>query len=123
MNSEASHLVTLNTINGSIQITQNSIEEYRRLRREGKVDDVSQNEDVRSRMLQLYNSARTIISDIESSIDNPYSAEGFYKIFAAGFLATSYLWKGVNEFKHPKSVRTNPVSGGVKVVDEEGIIL
>ena len=81
---------------------------------------MSQNEDVRSRMLELYNSARTIISDIESSIDNPYSAEGFYKIFAAGFLATPYLWKGVDEFKHPKSMRTKPVSGGVKVVDEDG---
>lgn len=118
--SEASHLATPDIINESIQITQNSIKEYRRLRREGKVDDMSQNEDVRSRMLELYNSARTIISAIESSIDNPYSAEGFYKIFAAGFLATPYLWKGVDEFKHPKSMRTKPVSGGVKVVDEDG---
>ena len=36
-------------------------------------------------MIELIDSAKIIIDGIEKYVDNPYSAEGFYKIFAAGF--------------------------------------
>lgn len=121
--SEASHLATPDIINESIQITQHSIEKYRELRRNGSVDDMSQNEDVKERMLELFNSAKIMISAIEASIDNPYSPEGFYKIFSAGFLPVPYLWGEVDEFKNAKNWKTKPIKGGVRVVDENGNLM
>ena len=81
--SEASHLATPEIINESIQITQQSIKKYRQLRRSGNIDDMSKNADIDERMNELVDSAKVIIKAIESSIDNPYSPEGFYKIYAA----------------------------------------
>ncbi len=118
--SEASHLATPDVINESIQITQHALSTYRKLRREGKVDDMSHNAEVTERMNDLVQSARTIIQTIEKSIDNPYSAEGFYKLFAAGFLPVPYLWGEVDEFRHARNWTTQPVKGGVKVVDDKG---
>lgn len=121
--SEASHLATPDIINESIKITQYSLQEYRRLRKEGKIEDMSRNEDVYERMIELIDSAKIIIDGIEKYVDNPYSAEGFYKIFAAGFLPVPYLWGEVDEFKYAKGLKTRPVRGSVKVVDEEGNIM
>lgn len=118
--SEASHLATPEIINESIQITQQSIKKYRQLRRSGNIDDMSKNADIDERMNELVDSAKVIIKAIESSIDNPYSPEGFYKIYAAGFLPTPYLWGEVDEFRHATELRTKPVRGGLKVVDKDG---
>lgn len=116
--SEASHLATPDIINESIQITQHSLMNYRELRRTRKVEDMSISRDVQERALILVNSAKTIIAAIEESIENPYSAEGFYKIFAAGFLPVPYLWGEAEEFKHAKDWKTKPVKGSIKIIDE-----
>lgn len=121
--SEASHLATPDIINESIKITQYSLQKYRKLRKIGEVEDMSKNREVQERMLELLDSAKTIISGIESNISNPYSAEGFYKIFSAGFLPVPYLWDRRNEFKYAKFWKTKPVKGGVKIVDDNGTIV
>lgn len=106
--SEALHLATPDIINDSIKITQYSLLKYRELRRSGKIEDMSKNEGVNVRMYELMDSARTVISAIESHIVNPYSAEGFYKIFTAGFLPVPYLWSDDDEFKKAKALKTKP---------------
>lgn len=121
--SEASHLATPEIINESIQITQYSLQKYREMRQQGKIEDMSKNSDVNERTTELYQSAIKVISAIEESINNPYSPEGFYKIFAAGFLPVPYLWGEVEEFKHAKNWRTKPVRGSVKVVDENNKVM
>lgn len=121
--SEASHLATPDVINESIKITQYSLQKYRELRSKGKIEDMSKNRDVEERMLELLDSAKTIISGIESHVENPYSAEGFYKIFAAGFLPVPYLWGELDEFKYAKSWKTKPIKGSVKIVDENNKIV
>lgn len=121
--SEASHLATPDVINESIKITQYSLQKYRELRRKGKIEDMGKNIDVQERMLELMDSARTIISGIERIIENPYSPEGFYKIFAAGFLPVPYLWGEVDEFKYAKAWKTKPVKGSVKIVDENNRVI
>jgi hypothetical protein len=121
--SEASHLATPDIINESIQITQYSLQKYREMRKQGKIEDMAKNIDVNDRTTELYQSAIKVISAIEESIDNPYSPEGFYKIFAAGFLPVPYLWGEVEEFKHAKNWRTKPVKGSVKVVDEKNNVM
>lgn len=121
--SEAVHLATPEIINESIQITQDSIRKYRELRRSGKIEDMGKNLDVEGRMNELLKSAKIIINAIETSIENPYTPEGFYKIFAAGFLPVPYLWGEIDEFKHAMSWRTKPVMGSVKVVDENNKLI
>lgn len=121
--SEASHLATPEIINESIQITQYSLQKYRETRKQGKIEDMAKNLDVNERSIELYQSAIKVVSAIEDSINDPYSPEGFYKIFAAGFLPVPYLWGEVKEFKHAKNWRTKPVRGSVKVVDENNNVM
>lgn len=121
--SEASHLATPEIINESIQITQYSLQKYREMRKKGKIEDMAKNPDVNERSTELYQSAIKVISAIEDSIDNPYSPEGFYTIFAAGFLPVPYLWGEVEEFKHAKNWRTKPIRGSIKVVDEDNTVM
>ncbi len=119
--SEASHLATPDIINESIQITQYSLQKYRQMRRNDRIEDMSKRQDVKERMLELIDAAKTVISGIESCVSDPYSAQGFYTIFASGFLPVPYLWGEVDEFRYAKYWRTKPVKGGVKVVDENDI--
>ena len=121
--SEAVHLATPEIINESIQITQYALQEYRRLRREGKIEDMSKNEEVAVRKERVLADARTIIAGIEKNIKDPYSPEGFYTIFTAGFLPVPALWGAedkYNEFEYAKAWNTKVVNGSVKVVDGLG---
>lgn len=121
--SEASHLATPDIINESIKITQYSLKKYRELRRNNKIEDMSKNPEVEERMIELIESAKNVIAAIETYIKNPYSADGFYTIFASGFLPTPYLWGEVDEFKHAMAWKTKSVKGSVKVVDENNNIV
>lgn len=121
--SEASHLATPDIINESIKITQHSLNKYREMRRKGKINDMGRNSDVFERSSELYHSAIKIISAIEDNIDNPYSAEGFYKIFASGFMPVPYLWSQVEEFKHAKNWTTKAVKGSVKIIYENNKVM
>ena len=118
--SEANHLANPPIINESVQITQQAIKEYRKLRRAGLVEDMSKNEDVRERTEELLKNVRTLIEAIETHIKDPYSAEGFYTIFAAGFLPTPYIWAERDEFEYAMHWKTKPVHGSVKAMDKEG---
>ena len=79
--------------------------------------------DVDVRSEELCQSAMKIIAAIERNMENPYSSEGFYKIFAAGFLPVPYLWKELEEFKYAKNWRTKPVRGGVRVMNESNTVM
>ncbi|SCZ80203.1 cobalamin-binding protein [Acidaminobacter hydrogenoformans] len=121
--SEASHLATPEIINESIQITQHALRKYRELRKMGKIEDMGKNPDVDERSAALYQASIQVIAAIESSIQNPYSPEGFYIIFAAGFLPVPYLWGETEEFRHAKNWRTKPVRGSMKIVDENNHVM
>jgi len=121
--SEASHLADPPVVNESIQITRYAIEEYRKLRFKGRVDDMGYHPDVVSRTAELVAEARTVIKAIEASIADPYTAEGLYRIFAAGFLPVPYLWELKEEFPNAWRWQTRVIRGAVKVVDERGLPL
>ena len=76
--------------------------------------------DVELRVNKLELDVRYILNAIEAVEPNPYSPEGFYKIFASGFLVTPYLWECRDEFAHAVKWNTDIVDGGVSVVDEKG---
>lgn len=121
--SEAAFLATPAVINESIQITQQALKDYRKLRQQDKIEDMSKNQDVKERTEQLLASATAVITAIETHIHDPYSPEGFYKIFAAGFLPVPYLWRNTEEFRRAKNWQTKPINGGIHLVDENKQIM
>jgi hypothetical protein len=117
---EASHLATPLEINESIQITRKAIDTYRQLRRSGRVADMSRDADVACRTAHLLGESRTVLAAIEQTIPNPYSADGLYRVLAAGYLAAPYLWEERKEFRHAVEWRTAMADGGVAIVDGAG---
>jgi len=70
-------------------------------------------------MGKLIDSAKEIIAGIENYIHDPYSAEGFYKLFIAGFLPVPYLWGNAEEFKYAKAWETKFIKGGIQIVGQD----
>ena len=104
----------------SIQITRHALEEYRRLRASGAVDDMANHPEVVLRTAELLEEARTVIRAIEQCVPSSCSAEGLYRILAGGFLPVPYLWECRDEFRSAVRWHTRLVRGSVKVVDEKG---
>jgi len=121
--SEASHLADPAVVNESIQITRAAIEEYRRLRGRGEVEDMAGHAEARARTDELLEGGRAVLQAIESAIPRPYSAQGLYQVFRAGFLPVPYLWECRDEFRHAVQWQTRVVKGSVKVVDETGRVV
>ncbi|MDD2427322.1 MAG: cobalamin-binding protein [Eubacteriales bacterium] len=116
--SEASHLATPDVIDESIKITLHTLKEYRRAKRRGLIDDMNKNEEATGRERKLYQSSKKLIDFLEKSYPDLYSAEGFYKIFAAGFLPTPYLWKETEEFVHAVNWRSKSLHGSQVLIND-----
>jgi hypothetical protein len=121
--SEASHLADPPVIDESIQITRHALTEYRRLRACGDVDDMTTHPEVQTRTAELLAEARAVLGAIETTVPEPYSAEGLYQVFAAGFLPVPYLWECRDEFARAVQWPTRLIRGAVKVVDANGLPL
>jgi hypothetical protein len=119
--SEASHLADPAVVDESIRITRCALDEYRRLRRKGQVDDMTSHSEVVSRTAELLRESRIALDAIESRIPDVYSAEGLYQAFVRGFLAVPYLWECREEFQRATRWQTRLVRGSVKVVDDHGL--
>jgi hypothetical protein len=118
--SEASQLADPAIVNESIQITRKALAAWRRLRRRGQINDMSQNSELAMRTDSLVVDARTVLNAIENTIPDPYSLDGLYRIFADGFLPVPYLWECKDEFRKALKWQTRMVQGGVKIVDLDG---
>lgn len=118
--SEALYLADPAVINESIQITMGALEKYRSLKRKGEVPDMGKNLAIQERVFSLFRDAKEVISVIEKELEDPYSPEGLYKVFAAGFLPVPYLWECRDEFAEAVKWKTRLIDGGMVVVDEEG---
>jgi hypothetical protein len=118
--SEASHLADPAVVNESVQITRHTLEEYRRLRAGGDVDDMAAHPEAARRTAELLAESRTVLRAIEAQVPDPYSAQGLYQVFARGFLPVPYLWECRDEFAPAIQWRTRLVRGAVKVVNDEG---
>lgn len=116
--SEASHLATPEVIDESIKITLYTLKEYRRAKQRGLIDDMSRNTEALERERKLYLDSRQLIAYLENNYSDLYSAEGFYKVFAAGFLPTPYLWKETEEFIHAVKWRTKALHGSQVLIND-----
>ena len=121
--SEALFLATPEIISESIQITRCALAEYRRLRRKGLVDDMSENEEVRFRTEELVDSARKVLSAIDATIPDVESPTGLYRVFKCGFLPVPDLMGCREEFPLATMWKTRFRNGGCRLVSGEGEIL
>jgi hypothetical protein len=113
-------LATPEIVDESIRITRASLGRYRSMRAKGLVPDMTRNALLESRSRELASDARTTLAAIESSIPDPYSPEGLYLAFWAGFLPVPDLWECRDEFQHAVRCRTRVIDGSVRLVDESG---
>lgn len=116
--SEASHLANPAVINESIQITLHAIRSWREERRRGHTMDLRANQEIKRVEDELFYSAKAIIQAAESSITDLYSPEGFYLLFAAGFMPVPYLWRDQEEFQKAINWRTKMIQGRIRLVDD-----
>lgn len=121
--SEAVRLATPPVIKESIQITLAALEEYRRQRKLGLVENMKYNEEVRSREQSMYAECKEAIAILENNIKNLYTAEGLYKLFVDGFLPVPYLLDINKKFPNATKYHTAIKNGGVSVVDDDGNII
>lgn len=118
--SEASHLADPDVINDSIKITRYALEKYRELKKRGVLEDLTIEREIGERTQELLNEVSVLIREIESTVPNPYSPEGFYEIFKRGYLPVPYLWEEREAFPAAIHWNTRLIDGGVKVVNQEG---
>jgi hypothetical protein len=120
---EATRFADPAVITESVQITRHALAEYRALRKKGLIDELAEGPDVKARTEELVAEAQAVLRAIEASIDHPWTPEGLYDIFAAGFLPVPYLWACREEFPAAITWRTRLVRGAVRLVDEKGVPL
>jgi len=121
--SEGSDLATPEIINDSIRITRCALDRYRLLRRQGHVDDMTRNQDVRERMAFLVQSAREVLATIEECVDAPYTARGLYDIFRFGFLPVPALMYCRDEFPEAVKWTTKVRNGRVDIYEDDKPLL
>jgi hypothetical protein len=121
--SEAVKLADPNIINESIKITLNALDEYRKMRKSGKIEDMTYNNDVLTRQNELYEETKDAILLLEENIPYLYTPEGFYKIFCNGVLPVPYLIDSNNNYPKTIQFQTQIINGSVKVVDDNGTII
>ncbi len=121
--SEGMRLADPDVIDDSIRITRQALSEWRRLRAEGLVDDMSRSGTVLRRTSELLAEARSVIAAICATVPDPFSPAGMYRILASGFLPIPWLAELREEFPEAARWKTGMVDGAVKVVDGEGMVI
>ena len=121
--SEAIKLATPPIIKESIQITLSALSEYREMRKKALVPNMAYDKEVEERFYEMYVDAKESIFLLEQNISNLYTPEGFYRVFIEGFLPVPYLMMSRDEFKKSKSYNTALKNGGIRVVDQNGVVI
>lgn len=121
--SEGSDLATPEIINDSIRITRCALDRYRTLRRQGHVEDLTGNLDVRERMSFLVQGAREVLATIEECVSAPYTALGLYEIFRSGFLPVPDLMYCRDEFPEAVKWTTKVRKGRVDIYEDDKPLL
>lgn len=117
--SEGRALADPPVIEESIRIARYALQEYRRMKSEGLVEDMSANPDVAAREKALYDDAKAMISAVESLVPDTYSPYGLYAMLSAGVFALPWLTSCREEFP-AANIGTGILNGGMHAVDEDG---
>lgn len=121
--SEAVHLATPVIIDESIKITLQAVEDYRKLRTLGKVENMAYNLETRERTEDIISELSIVINLLENHYKDLYSPKGLYDVFIDGILPVPYLWEGRQEFKEAVKWNTALINGAIKVIDNNGVAI
>ncbi len=121
--SEGSDLATPEIINDSVRITRCALDRYRILRRQGHVESMTGNLDVRERMSFLVQSAKEVLTTIEECVNAPYTARGLHDIFRLGFLPVPGLMYLRDEFPEAVKWTTKVRNGRVDIYEDDKPLL
>jgi hypothetical protein len=117
--SEAFRLADPDVMEESIKISLHALQEYRRLRARGAVDDMGRNEELAVREEELYRQAKAMVDAVETLIPGAYTPQGFYKMLKFGVFPLPWLTNLKEEFPNAH-IPTGLVQGGVRALDEKG---
>jgi len=120
--SEGISLATPEIIDESIQITRRALDSYRRLKKNGDIDNMSKHPDVEMRMNFLIEGAIEVLKTIEDCVADPYTPQGLYDILKMGFLPIPRLMYCREEFPEAVRWQTKIRNGCVDIYDNEKII-
>lgn len=118
--SEAVKLATPEIINESIQITLYALDMYRKMKQQGKTEDMSRHPELNYRTRTLVEGVKTIRQLLEKHIPDLYTPRGMYTTFQKGAMPVPWLWESRDEFAAAVAPRTALVKGGVDIVNEFG---
>lgn len=117
--SEALYLATPEVINESIQITLGALDNYRKYK-EIHPDFLIQFEnEIEEKTKELIDEVKILLDSIDSSIKDPYSAQGLYDIFKYGYLQTPYLWANKEEFPNANYFKTKVHHGSTALFNKK----
>lgn len=117
---EAIKLATPDYINESIQITRNSLRNYRIQKRSGRIDIREFTSEAQERAKEIIREVKNVVRLLENKVAYLYSPKGLYEIFRKGVMPVPFLWEGREEFKDAIKWQTGLINGGVKVIDDMG---
>jgi hypothetical protein len=120
---EATRFADPDVITESVKICRRALQQYRRLRAKGDIDDMADSQEVASRAEEIVRESQAVIAAIEHAIPDPWSAEGLELIFAAGFLPVPYLWECRSDYPFATDWQTKLLRGGVRLVGGTGVPL
>ena len=115
--SEALYLANPNVINESVQITQTALNHYREYKQKHPNFLDSFEKDIQIKQDELMSEVSLLLSSIEELIEDPYSAQGLYDIFAYGYLQTPYLWANKEDFPNATYFKTKIQNGSTLLVN------
>ncbi len=116
--SEGAFLATPPVIDESIRLTRAAFRAYRRIRQ--RTGTPLPETEVNDRATVLAHEVNHVLSSLERSIPDLYSAQGLYEAFRAGFLVAPYLWECRDEFHEAVRWQTRTFRGSVVTVDGRG---
>lgn len=117
--SEAVRLATPDVMKESIKITLGALDEYRKLKKEGRAWNTEEEAELKERYSQLYEESIQGITILEKNIQNLYTPEGLYRVFVEGFFPVPYLLDEERKFPNATMWNTALINGGIKVIDDE----
>ncbi|MBN2018004.1 MAG: cobalamin-binding protein [Candidatus Cloacimonetes bacterium] len=118
--SEALYLADPQIIKDSIKITKSALLHYPLYRESQGIKDFIDNNYIHDAVDDLVSQVRILISNIEESIPNIYSVNGFFEIFKNGYFPVPFLWRCRDEFPNALCWKTKLTEHGTRLINDNG---
>lgn len=118
--SEANFLADPSVVDESIRITLHALAGIREARRKGEIPDSRGYEEIGERADSLREEASMLIAAMERRIPDLYTPNGFWRVFAEGWLPVPQLWGERDVYPSASDWAVELMNGAYCLVDKEG---